>query len=84
MKIHWSATARTELADMWLAAGSNRRQSIAAAAHSIDKRLAKDPVSAGESRPEDMRIYFDPPLGVLFRVEDDEAVVHIVHVWQFR
>lgn len=84
MKIYWSETARRELADMWLSAGSDRRRAITAAAQSIDTHLAKDPESAGESRPENVRIFFAPPLGVLFRLEADGAIVHVVHVWQFR
>jgi hypothetical protein len=84
MTIRWSDTARNELAKIWFEADSLRRREITAAASAIDKHLATNAMHQGESRPDDMRIYFERPLGVLFRVEENGSVVHLVRVWQFR
>jgi hypothetical protein len=54
-----------------------------AANHNIEKALAHNPETKGESRPKDRRIYFEPPLGVLFKVHASNATVMILHVWAY-
>ena len=70
-----------ELADLWLDPAS--RAEIADAANRIDRLLQRDP-QAGESREnEDERVLFVAPLGALYRVNDDDCLVEVVHVWKF-
>jgi hypothetical protein len=43
--------------------------------------LRANPQGAGESRADDLRLMFWPPLAVLFRVVPDDMLVEIIHVW---
>ena len=62
---------------------STPRRKVTAAAHRIDQRLRRNPETAGESREQGRRILLEPPLGVLFRVEPDDLIVHVLTVWRF-
>lgn len=84
MTIHWSKSARQELTRIWLKADSGRRRAITEAARAVDKSLAINPRNVGESRPDDLRICFEPPLGVLFRAEEKRSIVRVVRIWEFR
>lgn len=53
----------------------------AAAAREIDRRLAADPLSFGESRYDDFRIAFELPLGVDYEVLQDVRTVIVYNVW---
>jgi hypothetical protein len=79
--VDWLPDAEQELADLWLNAAD--RSVITQAAYSIDQRLQDDPETAGESRPNDRRILFGPPRGVIFRVHQDSRRVEVHHVWRF-
>jgi hypothetical protein len=76
----WLKSAEGNLARLWLDA--RIRQDITAAADQIDLGLKRDPVNCGESRHGDVRIMFEGPLGVLFRVIDAERKVKVIHVWR--
>lgn len=65
MTIRWEASALAELTDAWLAAGSQDRRLISAAAAQIDRLLQYDPDRQGESRAEGRRVLIAPPLGAL-------------------
>jgi plasmid stabilization system protein ParE len=80
-KVDWLPAAEQELADIWLQAAD--RNAVSQAAHAIDQVLEIDPDHAGESRPEGRRIFFGPPLGVLFRVIEDDKLVQVIQVWRF-
>ena len=82
--IRWEEAALNELAALWLQAGSAMREAITAAAHQIDQQLQANPYGLGESRPEGRRVLFFYPLGVLFRIEQDEQTVSVLHIWQFQ
>ena len=86
MKFHieWLQSALDELNVIWLEATSQQRKAITAASHAVDKRLPINPDEQGESRPKGRRIAFFPPLGVTFRVDAQNAVVVVIHVWCFR
>lgn len=64
MTIRWERSALAELADAWLESNSDDRPKIVAAAAEIDRQLLVDPETLGESRPENARLMFIPPLGV--------------------
>ncbi len=78
----WVPAAEQELAAIWL--NSSSRSVLTQAAHRIDQRLAVAPLTEGEARPGGRRILFEPPLGALYRVDEPNAMVHVLHVWQFR
>ena len=82
--VRWRRSALNELASLWTAADSARRQAITTASRAIDLELQRDPQEKGESRPEGRRILLIPPLGVTFRVDVSRSVVWVLHVWQFR
>lgn len=73
--------AEQELAELWM--DSSKRDSVTQAAHRIDKQLMRDPEQLGESRSQDCRIFFEPPLAVLFRVLVGSQLVEVVHLWEF-
>lgn len=82
MTVHWTTSAREQLGNVWLKGDSERRRAITAAADAVDKRLATDPFNEGESRPDNQRITFEPPLGLTFRVE--RSAVYVLRVWDFQ
>lgn len=80
--VFWSAVAEARLAELWNAADD--RQAVTDAANAIDRLLAHDPERLGESRPDETRIFFMPPLGVLFHVEEPDRAVHVLKVWRYK
>lgn len=82
-RVRWERRALDELTDLWTQADSATRQALTAASHTIDRRLARDPLNEGESRPRGRRIAFFPPLAVLFRVENDGQTVSVLHLRLF-
>lgn len=83
-RVRWEDTALNELTNLWLQAASPFRQVLTAAAHEIDRQLGISPYELGESRPEGRRIHFVYPLGLIYRIEQDEQTVSVLHVWQVR
>lgn len=82
-RVRWKQSALDELTALWMAADSEGRREITAAAHRIDQLLQGDPEDQGESRPGGRRILFVPPLGLLFRVDAALSVVRVLHVWHY-
>jgi len=58
--VTWTPDAEQELAAIWLQAAN--RAAVTRAAHEIDQRLGRDPLSEGESRSGIRRILFVWPL----------------------
>jgi hypothetical protein len=79
--VRWLPAAERELADLWL--NSTRRADVTRAAHAIDQALQRSPQDLGESRPKKLRIHFEPPLVVLFRVRARIHLVEVAHVWEY-
>jgi hypothetical protein len=77
----WVPGAEQRLAELWLS--SSERDAVTAASHIIDQNLQLDPLSQGESRPGGRRILFEAPLGVIYRVEEQDSIVRVLHVWLF-
>jgi hypothetical protein len=77
----WVPGAEQRLADLWI--NATDRDSITKASHAIDQRLKTDPLNQGESRPGGRRVLFESPLGVLYRVEEQDMIVRVLHVWLF-
>jgi hypothetical protein len=80
--VDWLPDAEQELADLWLLATD--REAVTKASYLIDQRLGTDPENEGESRSDGRRILFVAPLGVIFRVRQNEWKVTVLHVWKYR
>ena len=78
----WLRPAEAELARIWL--GADDRDVISHATNGIDQLLKVQPHTAGESRSEGKRILLVAPLGVTFRVDEDDRLVRVADVWRFR
>lgn len=74
----WRPQALGELADAWNA--TTDRNAVTAASNRIDRLLADDPLTAGESRDGDERIVFEEPLGAWFRVDRNARMVFVLTV----
>lgn len=81
--VTWTASAENKLAELWNDADSTSRSAITKAANRIDKQLATDPQSQGESRSEGRRILIEPPLAVVFRVFEPDRKVVVLRVRLF-
>jgi hypothetical protein len=76
----WSRSALNELADLWNNASD--RQVVTDAANQIDLLLRSDPHTHSESRDENFRIIFVPPLAALFEISDADQMVTVRAVWR--
>ena len=74
----WRPSALGTLAEIWTA--SANKTAITSASHRLDQRLAVNPLDEGESRNEDERITFEPPLQLLFRVDPATRTVNVTAV----
>jgi hypothetical protein len=77
----WTKSSLARLATMWMNAPNQNTVSLAA--NSIDETLRRDPYALSESRADNARVMFVPPLGVAFDVSDDDSLVTVWGVWQF-
>ena len=77
----WLPDALNRLADVWTTYPN--RAAVTAAADRIDARLAADPLAEGESRDEEDRVTFDPPLRVLVRVNVAAREVYVTELGVF-
>jgi hypothetical protein len=77
--VSWSKESQSRLAELWME--SSHQADLAAAADEIDRILAIRPLAVGESRTGNSRILFQPPLGVLYEVSDDDRAVRVWSVW---
>jgi hypothetical protein len=75
-------SAEQHLAAVWMAAPD--RDAVRSAANTIDDLLSEDPDQRGESRYENVRILFVPPLGVDFEVNEQDRIVYVLSVWLIR
>jgi plasmid stabilization system protein ParE len=76
--IIWTARALNQLAEVWTAAED--QQGVTEASYRIEAQIRANPLGAGESRDEDERIVIDPPLRVLYHVDQARQVVHVTAV----
>ena len=75
--VEWSRRALDAIAKLWLD-HSDQRSAITQAIATIDQLLQFAPENQGESRDDDRRILFVPPLVVIFRVDIDRQLARIL------
>lgn len=80
-KVVWRQSALAELATLWTDGDATMREAISATTVKIDSLLAKMPNEVGESRPNNQRIAFVPPLAFRFQVRSAENGVVVIRVW---
>ena len=76
----WKPDAESDLAALWVDADD--KADLTATSNRIDVLLRKDPLKTGESRADDDRIHFEPPLAVLFTVDAQDCKVFVERVWR--
>lgn len=77
----WSKSAETRLAELWL--GAADPQAIRRACDDLDTQLAERPTQIGESRSENVRIAFESPIAVEYRVFEKHHVVIVGGIWAY-
>jgi len=77
----WLPSAENDLATLWVQADD--RSAVSTAADAMDEALRRDPLSLGESRSENSRIFIDPPLALLFDVSEADQRVTVWAVMQW-
>lgn len=80
-RVRWSRRAGNQLATVWT--NAPERNAVTAASYAIDQALARDPENQGESRPNNRRVMFVAPLGVLYRVDTQRRLVRVLACWAF-
>jgi hypothetical protein len=76
----WAPDAERELATVWV--NSTDRNALTGAANFLDRELARDPSSLGESRPSGLRIAHCLPLGIRYQIQEEDRLVRVLAVWQ--
>jgi len=79
-RVVWEPPAERDLTELWL--GSRMRHAIGRAADQIDAVLQWKPHECGESREAGRRVMFLWPLGISFRIDEDQQEVRVISVWQ--
>jgi hypothetical protein len=74
----WTKTALDELAELWI--NARDRNAVTAAAHVIDAELSQDAATKGVEVAEGLRAFFDPPLRILFAVDEGDRIVEVAGV----
>lgn len=82
-EVIWAPSTMDDLARIWMNADRSDRERITEAVSAIDQELKRHAAQAGESRDEDRRIFFEPPLGINFHVSEEHQTVVIARVWRF-
>lgn len=63
---------------------SQEREAVTIASDAIEKRLEENGAIEGESRGNGLRITFEAPLAVVFRVDALNRIVYVGQVWEFQ
>jgi hypothetical protein len=79
-RILWAPDVEDYFDKILAKANAEERAKLAEAARVINQRLVDDPFNFGESRFEDVRIGFEPPLTVLFQVMPDVRTVIVFNL----
>jgi hypothetical protein len=82
--IYRTQSAMSPLEKTWEEGDDSQRGAVLLALHRIDQELLSEPQTKGESRPGNVRILFEAPLAVFFKVDEVNQVVHILRTWPYR
>lgn len=77
----WSEIALDELADAVVRSDLPTQDMIEQGVLRLNARLARDPFTAGESRPAGYRIAYELPAGIMFRFDGRTATVQVTGFW---
>jgi plasmid stabilization system protein ParE len=77
--VTWEPDAEDELARIWLQYPN--KNAIAAASDRMDTALRVDPQLQGDPHLGPTRVLLDPPLGIIFLVDEPDRRVRVVAVW---
>ena len=78
----WANKALDELADIWVIATPELRDRIETSVQRLGRQLQDDPSALGESRANNRRVAFDPPIAIIYRIDTAGRAVVITHVWR--
>jgi len=81
-QVVWHQGAVNDLAEIWNQSDPALRQAVTRAAHAVDQALKDDPAGVGESREAGIRVMFESPLGVRFKVDQDSQTVVVGQIWR--
>ena len=76
----WDEAALEELADIWVAVAQTERERIEEAILRLNEKLKRAPQTEGESRSGNVRVTFEIPLTVWYRVFADIDTVIVFHL----
>lgn len=82
--VYKPSTALTELLASWNHADDRARTRIEAAMIGLEMLLQEDPHEQGESRADGTRVRFHYPLAIMYEIDEDNRVVHILRAWTYR
>jgi hypothetical protein len=77
----FTASARNQLAEIWLAAADRDR--VSEAAREIERQLRTAPLDSGESRVSNIRIVIEAPLVMYADVREQDRTVKVWRVWKW-
>ena len=83
-RVQWLQAAMDELAQIWTQADSSMRQAVTAATQALDEELRMNPYRQSESREDERRVLFLYPLAARIKVDLQQRIVWVLHVWRFR
>ena len=76
----YESSAERDLTEIWLR--SRLRYAITQAADRIDAELSSNPRGCGESREGDRRVLYVWPMGVSYKIDEDQQRVRVISVWK--
>ena len=78
--VTWSPSAEADLAELWMRAPDPA--AFTRSANKVDAILKSDPYSHSESRSGEDRILLVAPVGILFKVSENDRKVKVFAVWR--
>jgi hypothetical protein len=79
--VTWLDEAVEEYFHLW--SDPRLREAILPAGQRIEATLELSPNEVGESRPDNVRIIFEPPLAAIYEVFLYERKVNIIRIWYY-
>jgi mRNA-degrading endonuclease RelE of RelBE toxin-antitoxin system len=77
--VTWKPSAERELTRIWM--DSRQRSALTASVSRLEAALLRAPLESGESRTDSVRVVFDYPLAITFKVSVEDLRVTVLNVW---